>query len=78
MPTTDEIMLQVRQLIEEHLQKQEAERKAERQKRLQYLNDLIDALDLQNGWTKSDLILTTREQAEAWGLKIEEAPQDDD
>jgi hypothetical protein len=74
MPTTDEIMLQVRQIIEEHLQKQEAER----QKRLQYLNDLIDALDLQNGWPKPGLIFTTREQAEAWGLKIEETEENDD
>lgn len=67
-------MLQVRQIIEEHLHKQEADR----QKRLQYLNDLIDAIDLQNGWPKPDLIFTTREQAEAWGLKIEEAPENDD
>jgi hypothetical protein len=74
MPTTDEIILQVRQIIEEHLQKQEAER----QKRLQYLNDLIDAIDLQNGWPKADLIFTTRDQAKALGLKIEEAPENDD
>ena len=74
MPTTDEIILQVRQIIEEHLQKQEAER----QKQFQYLNDLMDAIDLQNGWPKPELIFTTREQAEAWGLKIEEALENDD
>ena len=56
------------------MQKQEAER----QKRLQYLNDLIDAINLQNGWPKADLIFTTRDQAKAWGLKIEEAPENDD
>lgn len=66
MPTKAEVMLQIMQTLE-----------AERQKRLQYLNDLIDALDLQNGWSKPDLIFTTREQAEFMGLKIEETEEND-
>lgn len=67
MPTKAEVMLQIMQTL-----------KAERQKRLQYLNDLFDALDLQNGWPQPDIIFTTREQAEAWGLKIEETEENDD
>lgn len=61
MPTKAEVMLQIMQALE-----------AERQRRLQYLNDLIDSIDQAKSWPKADLIFTTREQTEFMGLKIEE------